>query len=255
MISDDNVRQLFQNYIRFLAKLSHGKKYNAHEFFRGKPPHLWRNQHPGGCTRHLSIFDKFNVIPKYCFDCYKILVEPRTVMELFKLMIVFDKIKLKDDNTRKCTIEGREGISGTYKGFVYCRSIKEGEDICKKIQEVISDEISDKIQVNLKRGCSEYALAYPEFAQAGHGLAGMHYKEEWEKYEKLADKDLVYSEQPRMFHAFNSPMHAPIEAQIMLFWLKYAATIGDLSYLNISSASLTPFTDLERPPFQPPQDE
>ena len=38
-----------------------------------------------GCYRHKGIFNEFNIIPKFCFSCFKIQIEPKNVMELFKL--------------------------------------------------------------------------------------------------------------------------------------------------------------------------
>ena len=253
MISDDNVKRLFLSKLSLLAKPLKGA--HSISIFRGMPWHSWEHQHRGGCNRHLSVFDKFNIIPKYCFDCYKVLVEPRTVMELFKLLIVFDKIKLQNDYTRKCMVEAREGMSGTYKGYIYCRSIEEGKEICKIVEEVVSEDISKNIMVTLKRGCSEYALSYPEYAQIRQDAGAMDYKMEWQKYEDLAEKELVISSQAHVIGAYNSSRYAQLEAHIMLAWLRYAATIEDLSYLKISGRPVGPFTDLKRPQFQPSEDE
>lgn len=107
------------------------------------------------------------------------------------------------------------------------------------------------IPVTLKRGCSEYALEYPEYAQTGRDTAAMEYREEWRKFEVLADKAFASTIPDRVIGAHNSPKYAPLEARIMLVWLRYAATIGDLSYLRISGRPLTPFPGLERPPFRP----
>ena len=63
----------------------------------------------------MKVFNKFNIIPKFCFGCYKVLVEPRSILELIKLFVVFDQIKLVENNTRKCMIEMRPEISGFYK--------------------------------------------------------------------------------------------------------------------------------------------
>ena len=34
------------------------------------------------CSRHFKIFNKFNVIPKFCFGCFKVTVQTKTVIEL-----------------------------------------------------------------------------------------------------------------------------------------------------------------------------
>lgn len=251
MITDDDVRQLFQDSWSVHSQhVDHGKPL-FDQFFRGKTLRMWEGQRPGGCNRHMTVFKKFNVIPEYCFSCYKILVEPRTVVELFKLMVVFDKLKLPADNTRKCMVECRKQVSGSYKGFIYCRSIEEGEEILKMVQKVVSQDISKEIPATLKRGCSEYALAYPEYAQAGKDAEVMEYRDEWREYEELADKSLGFKTPPTGRETFDTPAYTQRDAEAMYYWLTYAATIGDLSYLKISGLVLSPFQNLDRPsPFQ-----
>lgn len=80
MISDDDVIRLFQRPHRFLTKELIQKKSFPNALFRGKPWNRWDKQHPKGCQRYLAVFDKFNIISRYCFDCYKVQAEPRTVM-------------------------------------------------------------------------------------------------------------------------------------------------------------------------------
>lgn len=255
MISDEDVRRLFQNGRTILAKHSDPNTPLPTQFHRGVGLHVWENQHQGGCERHLSVFDKFNIIPKYCFNCYKVLFEPRTVVEFFKLMVVFERLELPCDNTRKCIVETREQISGAYKGFIYCRGIEEGKEILKMVQKVVSEDISKRIPSTLKRGCSEYPLVYPEYAQLGQGTTAMEYKEEWQVYEDLFDQDLVVDTKLTASDSHNQPAYTLNDARIMLAWLKYAAMIGDVSYLKISGLVLQPFK-LKRPDtFHPPEDE
>ena len=247
MIYDKDIKQLFKKGEAILTKSMNKNKILDTQFHRGVGLHTWENQHPGGCERHMSVFNKFNVIPKYCFNCYKVFLEPRTVVELFKLMVVFEQLKLPDDNTRKCIVETREQVSGSYKGFIYCRGLDEGEKILKMVKKVVSKEISRKIPISLKRGCSEYGLAYPEYNQIEQGRAVMKYKEGWQEYEELIDQSLVINTQSSLRNTYNHPGYNEQDAQIMLAWLKYAATIGDLSYLKISDCTLQPFQNLKRP--------
>jgi len=171
-------------------------------------------------------------------------------------MVVFEKLKLPKDNTRKCIVETREQVSGAYKGFIYCRGIEEGEEILKIVKKVLSEEISKIIPVTLKRGCSEYPLVYPEYAQIGHPMTAMEYKEEWQEYEDLFDRDLLVNTRLTASDTHNRPGYTLQDAQIMLAWLKYAATIGDISYLKISGLVLQPFSNIKRPsPFCPVEDE
>ena len=89
------------------------------------------------CERHFEIFNTYNAIPKFCFGCYKIQIDIKNVIELFKLYIVFDKIKLNKNNLRKCMIEIRDKVSGNYKGLIYCSGLSEAQKIEKYLNPII----------------------------------------------------------------------------------------------------------------------
>ncbi len=91
-------------------------------------------------------------------------------------MVYFEKLELANDNTRKCMVELRTQVAGAYKGFIYCRGIKEAKQIVNMIEKPIAEAISKKIPITIKRGCSEYALAYPEYAQIEEGKKTMVYR-------------------------------------------------------------------------------
>lgn len=247
MISDEDVYELFQECQRIRSKCMRQGRETYSQFFRGKVDRAWENHHPGGCKRDMTIFRQHKVIPKYCFDCYKVSIEPRTVMDLFKLMMVFERLELPSDNTRKCMVEGRPEVSGTYKGFIYCRGIEEAENIRDMIRIVVSEEISEGIPITLKRGCSEYALVYPEYAQIGKGAKIMTYNEEWRVYEDHVDDKFVIDEQILQGNTYNQPTYTLQDADTMFIWLQYAASIGDMSYTRISGVSITPFSNWKRP--------
>ena len=208
---------------------------------RGKFPLEWKDAHPGGCDRHYNVFNEFNVIPEYCFGCYKILIEPTTVMELFKLLILFEKIHLPDNNTRKCMVETRLDCSGTYKGLIYCRELEESRELCRIVSKAVADEISPNISVTLKRGCTEYNAAYPGYASTQPGIKPMEYNPDWRILEENFDKGRTYSRRESPVQLTTCP---PWEVFAMTFWLGYAATIGDTSYLEIAGAVLPPIPQM-----------
>ncbi|HED14160.1 MAG TPA: hypothetical protein ENI62_11020 [Gammaproteobacteria bacterium] len=246
MISDEDVKQLFLNGRNFLVNNNSGDALLT-QFYRGAIPDNWENQPKGACNRHMALFNKFAIIPKYCFSCYKVIIEPRTVLELFKLMMVFEKHQMPNDNTRKCLVEGRPRIAGTYKGIIYCRSKEEGEEISRMMRRILPEEISSMIPVVLKRGCSEYAQAFPEYAKIDQEAKLMEYKNEWIQIEDLADKNALVNRVPRAHDTHNRDSYTREDYRVMVAWLKYAATIGDKSYLSISGVAMQPFQGLKRP--------
>lgn len=232
MISDETVRQLYQQCRSTIALHQLDINTDKNQLFRGT------NNNPY-CHRHLMVFNKYNIIPEYCFECYKVTLEPRTVMELFKLLLVFDKLKLPNDNLRKCIVEVRPEMSGTYKGFIYCRSLDEGKDVLKIVEPIVSETIYKGIPIFVKRGCSEFSIAYPAYGQITENkIQQMTYDEEWRKHEAYVDENLVTHEDVVLDdfsrdHSLNHSGFTLLDALVMTNWLAYAETIGDKTYLDI----------------------
>jgi hypothetical protein len=196
-----------------------------------KETQIYRNITDLGCKRHMGIFNKFNIIPKFCFSCFKIQVEPKNVLELCKLYLIFDRLKLPTNNTRKCMIELRPKVSGTYKGLIYCSSIEEANEILKLITPVINKLITGKIKI--KRGCSEYSDVFPDYGVTDkEDKKYMKYKDEWDEKEKIFDST---SNKRAANNNFTSHAGLTIhEVMIMNNWLNYAKEINDLTYKDIS---------------------
>ncbi|MBF0453240.1 MAG: tetratricopeptide repeat protein [Magnetococcales bacterium] len=203
------------------------------QIFRGITGRLWEGNAPNGCARHLLIFDHFKIIPEYCFSCYKVTITLHNVVELFKLVILFDKLKLPKDNTRKCMVELRPNVSGHYKGLIYCQDLLSGQEMLKIIREILKKNLPFDVSVVLKRGCSEYPPAYPEYAKiTENGEGMMQFNEEWRMHEEYADKNLMGHLEFDNHDRYNSKI-TTYDAKIMRAWLAYAAVKGDLSYLEI----------------------
>jgi len=161
-ITDDAVRQVYQLCQSTLAAHDLGN-----DDFASHTQIWWGEYINLGCSRHMEVFKTFKIIPEFCFGCYKISVEPRTVVELLKLKLVFDILELPNDNTRKCLVEVRPEISGAYKGLIYYQNRGDGEEILNIVRSVVGEKISKNIPISAKRRCSEYPLVYPDFSRVG----------------------------------------------------------------------------------------
>ena len=186
------------------------------------------------CSRHERIFNVRNVIPKFCFGCFKVQVEPRTVVELIKLFLLFDWIVLKANNTRKCMVELREGVSGFYKGLIYCSSLEEAESIHSSISTYVSELIDPNVPRSIKRGCSEFSQAYPEYGLRDKKDANslMDYPNEWEEIENAYDAD-HYSDRP-LQGAPTLKGFSLSDFLIIKNWIGYARGIDDPSVAGFS---------------------
>jgi len=193
-----------------------------------------RNGHDLNCDRHHKAFNKFNIIPKYCFNCFKIQVEVTTVTNLVRLFFIFDQLKLPNDNIRKCFIELRAGISGTYKGLIYCSSNEEAKNIFEIIEPYIQKLMKDNFDIKIKRGCTEFDLAFPGYKET-NDLSKIVYDEEWKNKEELIDLEISNGSKKRK-KVFNRSLLGTSLGDILIMnnWFNYAKLINDESYKNIT---------------------
>ena len=229
-ISDSDIKSFFKTCNNILTK---NKNIDSLESIETQI--YRRNTTNLNCDRHFDVFNTFNVIPKFCFGCFKVLIEPNNVVDFIKLYFVFDNLNLKNDNTRKCMIELRSNISGSYKGYIYCSSLNEANEIREQVDKTVKKKIEKSIPISVKRGCSEFGISYPEYKKINESNSKlMKYNEEWKEKEKLIDNSrsekniLVKKKLQKSLHGINVS-----DILIMRNWLGYAKKIGDLSYKNI----------------------
>ena len=221
IISDDQIINLFSESDDYISTYGSELKTKQSQLFR-------RNSVNLNCSRHLSIFDKHNVIPEFCFGCYKVQVEPRSVIELIKLFIIFDQLELKENNTRKCMVELRPEISGFYKGLIYCSGLKQANQIADHLDIIIKESIGSDLSSTVKRGCSEYAISYPDYKEINQsGPQVMNYDNDWKEIEVSYDrKNPVHTEQ--IIRTSLSGINLS-DILIIRKWIDYAKGIGDPS--------------------------
>ena len=194
-----------------------------------------KNSENLNCNRHFKVFNEFNVIPKYCFGCYKIQINLKTVIDLIKLFLIFDKIKLEKNNTRKCIIEMRKKIKGNYKGYVYCEGLPEAEKIKTILSKVLFKKNINIDKINIKHGCSEFYETYPKFEEISlNKNENMKYNNKWKSFE-----DIIDSREPKRIEADKKIWSKSIQginlSDILIInnWISYAQITGDESYKEI----------------------
>jgi tetratricopeptide (TPR) repeat protein len=194
-----------------------------------------RNSIDLNCKRHHKVFNDLSVIPKFCFNCFKIQIEPKNILELFKLFFIFDALKLSKNNTRKCLIELRPNISGIYKGLIYCSGMDEAEEILENISPILKKIIDNDIMIKIKRGCSEFAEKYHDYKETNkNNLNFMKYKNEWKEKERIFDiNEIKNKKRNKNFKSSISGLTIS-DVLVMNNWLNYAKSIDDMTYKHIS---------------------
>ncbi|ACL06232.1 hypothetical protein Dalk_4554 [Desulfatibacillum aliphaticivorans] len=121
------------------------------------PWHHVKSAHNKRCNLdHHIIFDHFGFIPSRCMECWKVVVNPRTVKELFLLLEVEKGLGLAS----KCGIEVRDYTHALYGGYFYGNSVEEGRNIYEIVRAAVNEHISPEIPVVLKRGCTEFEMKF-----------------------------------------------------------------------------------------------
>ncbi|MDC3120496.1 hypothetical protein OA430_05860, partial [Candidatus Pelagibacter sp.] len=144
------------------------------------------------CDRHLSIFSKHKIIPKFCFNCYKVQITLDKVLDLIKIYFYLNRLKLEENNIRKCLVELRDNIAGNYKGYVFCNSISEAENIKRIItNDLKSSNIKIK-NVEIKHGCSEYYDEFKIYKNTKENVVDKIYKNEWKKLRENLTKKILF---------------------------------------------------------------
>ena len=188
-----------------------------------------RNAVDLNCKRHHDVFNELNLIPRFCFSCFKIQIEPKNVLDLIKLFFIFDDFSFENNNWRKCMIELRNGVPGAYKGFVYCSSNDEAEKILNQITPVLKNHLI--YNVKIKRGCTEFYEKFPNYKEIKNTEDNfMRYNPSWEQEEKKYD--LKKNLNTKVSRGTLSGLSIS-DFLIINNWLNYAKIIGDLSYEKI----------------------
>ena len=217
-IIDSEIINYFKKSNNVVAENLNKTDYNFTEIFR-------KNTYNLNCKRHFEVFNTFNVIPEFCFSCYKVQIEPKNIVDLLKLYIVFDNLNLKKNKIRKCFIEVRPEIGGLYKGLIYCRGINDAEEIESLLIPIIKTVIDDKTPVAIKRGCSEFAISYPKFKDKSNN---MQYEKSWKEKEEIIDKQQLNQDEVVIKDTITGLTLN--DFLIMRNWMMYAKKIGDKNY-------------------------
>jgi len=184
-----------------------------------------RNNIDLNCKRHLQIFKEKEIIPKFCFGCYKVQVDVTTVLDLIRLAALFYVIEFESDLTRKCLVEVRPNIPGSYKGLIYCRGMNQAH-IVKKQLDVHVKDIDKNLIAKIKKGCSEFSLAFPKYGEVATSEENaMQYPQEWHALETRFDTENLILPEASVNPSLKE--FCLSDYLIILKWIDYAKGIGD----------------------------
>jgi len=162
---------------------------------------------------HHVLFNHMHFIPKRCQECWKVVVGPDTLEELFALLDVEYALNLPS----KCGIEVRNYTPRHYGGYFYNNSLDEGRECYETVRKAVDEHIGKHVSVILKRGCTEMELSIgpsPYWKVTPEA-------ERWESYieDRIIDDGNFEPNQPEY-----------IKAHIFKKWVRWALSNGDQTY-------------------------
>lgn len=168
-------------------------------------------------------FQELGQVHSYCRSCWKVVVRPKTLEQLFDLY----ELEKSMGVPCKCGIELRETVHGLYGGYFYTRSKQQGLGRYKEVRQLVDDRLGKDVAVILKRYCTEYEI--------GPGSLGPS-----DQLPDLTDEEKEYeafveSHFPRVGFGTVQPDH--ITARVMVKWIHYAYQNGDETYKKFTGGN------------------
>jgi tetratricopeptide (TPR) repeat protein len=225
LLKSENLNYVLKNALKIVKN----KSININDLSFFETQAYRRNPIDLNCESHHNVFNTSNIIPKFCFGCFKIQIEPQNVLDLIRLFFIFDDLNLSKNNQRKCMVEFRNQIPGLYKGMIYCSSLQEAKKISEDLKTKL--KILLNVKVSIKRGCSEFYDVFPKFKIIDEKEKNfMNFNEDWKKIEEN-------SAIKKNFNTikFNNSISGLSISDFLIInqWLNYAKNINDLSYKNL----------------------
>ena len=219
LLTTDNLSLMLKRSIEILNKISidiNKLNFTETQSYRRNPLDL-------NCDYHHKVFYHSNIIPKFCFSCFKIQIEPENVIDLIRLFFIFDDLNLPKNNQRKCMVEFRNQVAGLYKGMIYCSSLEEAKKILEDLRPILQRNL--KFKSSIKRGCSEFYNSFPSYNIIESDKKNyMTYNQDWEKIEE----NLKIKKNFNTIKLNNSITGLSIsDVLIIIQWLNYAKIVGD----------------------------
>lgn len=225
LISNEMIFSIFKKQNEIIDKYIKGITINSIQTYRKeKLENL-------NCERHKKIFYDYNIIPEYCFSCFKILIKPESIIDLIKIYIIFDNLDLISKNERKCMIETRDKVEGVYKAFIYCKTIKESNEILEIVKKLIKKNLGKNLNIEIKRGCSEYSKKFKDYKNLKKLFK---YNPDWKKKENENDIKYPYLKEDNSNRIVKN---GPCIRDVLTIrnWLYFAFLNKDNTYSLVSS--------------------
>lgn len=165
---------------------------------------------------HRVLWEYFKIISSSCRECYKVVVRPRNLVELFDLY----ELQREMNVPSKCGTEERRTVFGLYGGYFYNEGLEAGKERYGEVRKEVNKYLSRKTPVTLKRYCTEFEVDK-------HGKGPSDKIPEMTEKEKYIEQIVTANFMVAM-HDMSTPDY--IVAHVMRDWIHFAYKNGDETY-------------------------
>src|SRR3989304_994429 len=166
------------------------------------------------CHFFLEIINQcYGFVHSRCHNCYKVVVRPKTLSQLMNLLKIEERLNVYS----KCGVEVRPFVSGLYGGYFYADSVEEGKERYRQIRKLVNENLSEKVAVILKRGCTEYEMQYGR-------------SDKWLSPNDSQKLKEVKIDEMYVVENHDLPMPDYLKAKTILGWIEFAFEHGDETY-------------------------
>jgi hypothetical protein len=168
---------------------------------------------------HQVYFQCLRSVHSQCLNCYKVVVKPQTVKQLFALHELMIDLNLPS----KCGIELRDYVKSLYGGYFYCRGPEEGQKRYNGVRGLVSRHVSPEVVVTLKRGCTELEILKGD-------LSKYELTEDDRKWEEIVSQNVDIPD-------WNGVQPELIKNHIKRMWIAWAYSKNDQTALEFNDGN------------------
>lgn len=165
---------------------------------------------------HKLYFQCYGIVYSKCQQCWKVVVRPRTLEELFEL---YEYQQKRYDLPCKCGTEERPIVEGIYGGYFYNESLEDGLMCLERVKAEFAGPRG--MPIYLKRACTEFEQSWGDSTE-------WEVSDEQKALESLLDSTFVQDEFKML-----QPQH--LRAENFRKWIHKAVDHGDMTYLKFTN--------------------
>lgn len=162
---------------------------------------------------HKIFFNVLDFLPSDCLGCWKVVVRPKNLKDLFLLREIQEKL----GRPSKCGIEVRPTVCGLYGGYFYNDTLHDGEYCWSIVKQEVDRYLEPDTPVILKRGCTEFEAKFGDSRKWEEKISNDQLQIEQALVELIPEK-------------VNPPQLDMIKPDVMKRWIEWAYQNGDMTY-------------------------